>query len=360
MTTINQGMSVEEIERVVAQRVANAIEAIAIYETKTNIARKSIFQTKQQKDKVAKNASNKRKWEGNHNGSLSQQNKGHKVPRAHTTWPINKKAYAGSLSLCNQGKFHHNGPCTDLSSFPPTRQVEFQIDLIPGAAPVARAPYRLAPSKMKELSEQLKELSNKGFIRPSSLPWGAPVFVCSKDLEELSVRNQGMMFTDHKSLQHILNQKELNMRQRCWKERIKPLRVRALVMTIGLDLPKQVPNAQTKAQKLENIKNEDVGGMLIKNSKDPKKIRTEKLELRADGTLCLNGKSWKKLYWYSNMKANIATYVSKCLTCAKVKTEHQNPSGLLVQPKIPQWKWDNITMDFVMKLPKSSQGCDTI
>ncbi|GJX34649.1 hypothetical protein Tco_0246206 [Tanacetum coccineum] len=56
------------------------------------------------------------------------------------------------------------------------------------------------------------------------------------------------------------------------------------------------------------------------------------------------------------MKADIATYVSKCLTCAKVKAEHQRPSGLLVQPKIPEWKWDNITMDFVTKLPKSPQG----
>ncbi|GJY74552.1 putative reverse transcriptase domain-containing protein [Tanacetum coccineum] len=68
----------------------------------------------------------------------------------------------------------------------------------------------------------------------------------------------------------------------------------------------------------------------------------------------------KKLYWWPNMKADIATYVSKCLTCAKVKAEHQRPSGLLVQPKIPEWKWDNITMDFVTKLPKSSQGYDTI
>nr|GEU74670.1 reverse transcriptase domain-containing protein [Tanacetum cinerariifolium] len=68
----------------------------------------------------------------------------------------------------------------------------------------------------------------------------------------------------------------------------------------------------------------------------------------------------KKLYWWPKMKADIATYVSKCLTCAKVKVEHQRPSGLLVQPKIPKWKWDNITMDFVTKLPKSSQGYDTI
>ncbi|GJY32637.1 putative reverse transcriptase domain-containing protein [Tanacetum coccineum] len=90
----------------------------------------------------------------------------------------------------------------DLSGLPPARTVEFQIDLILGAAPVARAPYRLAPSEMKELSEQLQELSDKGFIRPSSSPWGAPVlFVKKKDgsfrmcidyreLNKLTVKNR--------------------------------------------------------------------------------------------------------------------------------------------------------------------------
>ncbi|GKD88909.1 putative reverse transcriptase domain-containing protein, partial [Tanacetum coccineum] len=222
------------------------------------------------------------------------------------------------------------------------------------------------------------------------------------------------VFTDHKSLQHILDQKELNMRQRRWlellsdydcdiryhpgkanvvvdalsrKERIKPLRVRALVMTIGLDLPKQILKAQIEALKPENLEKEDVGGMIRKD------IPNERLKPRADGTLCLNGRSWlpcygdlrsvvmheshkskysihpgsekmyqdmKKLYWWPNMKADITTYVSKCLTCAKVKAEHQRPSGLLVQPAIPERKWDNIMMDFITKLPKSSQGFDTI
>ncbi|GKA73809.1 reverse transcriptase domain-containing protein [Tanacetum coccineum] len=90
----------------------------------------------------------------------------------------------------------------DLSGLPPTRQVEFHIELIPGAAPVARAPYRLAPAEMKELVEQLKELFDKGFIRPSSSPWGAPIlFVKKKDgsfrmcidyreLNKLTVKNR--------------------------------------------------------------------------------------------------------------------------------------------------------------------------
>ncbi|GKA67096.1 putative reverse transcriptase domain-containing protein, partial [Tanacetum coccineum] len=117
------------------------------------------------------------------------------------------------------------------------------------------------------------------------------------------------VFTDHKSLQHILNQKDLNMRQRHWleflsdynceiryqpgkanviddslsrKEREPPLRVQALIMTIGLNLPQQILDAQTEARKPENIKNEDVGGMLLENSKDPEKFRTEKLEPRVD------------------------------------------------------------------------------
>ncbi|GKF13506.1 putative reverse transcriptase domain-containing protein, partial [Tanacetum coccineum] len=184
------------------------------------------------------------------------------------------------------------------------------------------------------------------------------------------------VFTDHKSLQHILNQKELNMRQRCWLELLSDYDYeihyhpgKANVIADALSRKERDQPLRTEARKLENIKNEDVGGMLLKNAKDPEKVRKEKLEPRADGTLCFNGRSWlpcygdlrivimheshkskysihpgsdkmyqdmKKLYWWPNMKADIATYVSKCLTCAKAKAEHQRPSGLLVQPEIPQ------------------------
>nr|GFB13168.1 putative reverse transcriptase domain-containing protein [Tanacetum cinerariifolium] len=80
------------------------------------------------------------------------------------------------------------------------------------------------------------------------------------------------------------------------KEREPPLRVRALVMTIGLDLPRQILNAQTEARKPENIKKEDGGGRLVENSRDLEKVIKEKLEPRTDGTLCLNGRSWLPCY----------------------------------------------------------------
>ncbi|GKB30713.1 putative reverse transcriptase domain-containing protein [Tanacetum coccineum] len=133
------------------------------------------------------------------------------------------------------------------------------------------------------------------------------------------------------------------------KKRSKPLRVRALVMTIGLNLPKQILSAQSEARKEENFINEYLHGMI------------NKLEPRADRTLSLNKRSWipcfgelRALIMHESHKSN------KCLTCAKVKIEYQKPSGLLVQPEIPQWKWENITMNFVTKLPKTATGQDTI
>ncbi|GKB47187.1 putative reverse transcriptase domain-containing protein, partial [Tanacetum coccineum] len=224
-------------------------------------------------------------------------------------------------------------------------------------------------------SRQLK-IHEKNYTT-HDLELGAVVFAL-KIWRQYLYGTKCVVFTDHKSLQHILDQKELSMRQRRWldllsdydceiryhpvkanvvadalslKERIKPLRVRALVMTVGLNLPVENLKAQNKARKEEKYEAEDSGGMI------------KKLEPCVDGTLCLNGRSWipcygnlrelimheshkskysihpgsekmyqdlKKLYWWLNMNADIATY------------------------------WENITMDFVTKLPKASTGQDTI
>ncbi|GJV37917.1 putative reverse transcriptase domain-containing protein [Tanacetum coccineum] len=218
-----------------------------------------------------------------------------------------------------------------------------------------------------------------------------------------------VVYTDHKSLQYILDQKELNMRQRRWiellsdydceiryhpgkanvvadalsrKVREKPLRVRSLVMSTYTDLSERILKAQLEAVKQENVKAENLGRLL-------KPI----FEIHSDGIRYFENRVWlplfgglrdlimheshkskysihpgsdkmyqdmKKLYWWPNMKADIATYVSKCLTCAKVKVEHQRPSGLLQQPEIPEWKWERITMDFVTGLPRTSSGYDSI
>ncbi|GJX59142.1 putative reverse transcriptase domain-containing protein [Tanacetum coccineum] len=165
------------------------------------------------------------------------------------------------------------------------------------------------------------------------------------------------------------------------KERIKPLRVRSLIMTLHPKLPTQILEAQTEAIKEENIRAANLRGM------------DKSFKIRHDGTRCIKNRSWlplfgglrdlimheshkskysihpgsdkmyqdlKKLYWWPNMKAIIAEYVGKCLTCSRVKAECQKPSGFLVQPEIPMWKWERITMDFLTKLPKTSNGHDTI
>nr|GEW49980.1 putative reverse transcriptase domain-containing protein [Tanacetum cinerariifolium] len=430
----------------------------------------------------------------------------------------------------------------EFLGLPPPRKVEFQIDLVPRVAPVARAPYRLAPSEMRELSVQLQELLEKGFIHCRQLnklnvknryPFlridnlfdqlqgsrvyskidlrsgyhqlrikeedipitafrtryghfefqvmscgltNAPVVfidlmnrVCKpyfdkfvivfiddilvyfKDEEEhvkhlniilellkkerlyakfskcdfwldsiqfvghvidrsgvhklcsasilalpegtedfvvyydASLKGYGAVLMQREKVTTYASRqlkKELNLRQQRWiellsdydceiryhpekanvvfntlsqKERNKPLCVRALMMTVHNNLPKQIREAQDEAMKRENVKAKNLGRLI-------KQI----FEFRPDGTHCFGNRSdkmyqdLKPLCWWPNMKADIATYVSKCLTCTKVKAEHQKPSRLLQQPEIPVWKWERIAMDFVSGLPRTPSGYDTI
>nr|GFA06094.1 putative reverse transcriptase domain, ribonuclease H-like domain, aspartic peptidase domain protein [Tanacetum cinerariifolium] len=155
----------------------------------------------------------------------------------------------------------------------------------------------------------------------------------------------------------------------------------SLILTIHSNLPSQILEAQTEVLKEENVQAKNLRGM----EKD--------FEIHTDGARCIKNQSWlplfgnlidlimhesrkskysihpgsnkmyqdlNKLYWWPNMKAIIAEYVGKCLICSRVKAKCQKPSGLLIQPKIPIWKWERITIDFVTKIPRTSNGHDTI
>ncbi|GJY99898.1 putative reverse transcriptase domain-containing protein [Tanacetum coccineum] len=162
------------------------------------------------------------------------------------------------------------------------------------------------------------------------------------------------------------------------KERVKPKRVRAMNMTLQSSIKDRILTAQKEAM-------DEFAGL--------QKGLDEMIEQRSDGTMYYLDRIWVPLkgevrtlimdeahkskysvhpgadkmyydlrdrYWWPRMKKDIAEYVSKCLTCLKVKVEHQRPSGLLQQPEIPVWKWEGIAMDFVTKLPRTSSGHDTI
>ncbi|GJZ74458.1 putative reverse transcriptase domain-containing protein [Tanacetum coccineum] len=374
----------------------------------------------------------------------------------------------------------------DLSRFPPIQEIEFQIELIPGAISIAKSSYRLAPSKLEELSGQLKELQDKrsqffskidlrsgyhqlrvheddipkiafrtrhGHFKFTVMPFGltnAPMFLgyvingngihadpskieavknwkaprtstegeeqelafqtlkdklcnapvlalldgpedfvvycdasgiglgcvlmqrgkviaytsrqlkiheknyTTHDLELGAVMfalkiwrhylygTKSVIYTNHKSLQHIFSQKELNMRQRRWIE-------------LFSDYDCKIRYHPGKA-------NVVVDALSMKERVKPKRVRAMNMTLQSsikDRTLMAK-KEVVDEYWWPGMKKDIAEYVNKCLTCLKVKAEHQRPSGLLQQPKIPVWKWEGIAMDFVTKLLRTSSGHDTI
>ncbi|GJT00662.1 putative reverse transcriptase domain-containing protein [Tanacetum coccineum] len=373
----------------------------------------------------------------------------------------------------------------DLLGLPSQRRVEFRIYLVPRATPVAKSPYRLAPSEMQKLSEQLRELQDKGYhqlrvhedaipktafqmkyghFESTVMPFGltnAPVVfmdlmnrVCkpylgrfvivfiddilaySKSKEEHEVhlklvleslrkeklytmfskcefwleevhflghvvnhnglgcvlmqRNKviayasSVIYTDHKSLQHIFDQKELNMHQRRWielfsdyeceiryhlgkanvvadalsrKEWVKPKRVWEMAMTIQSGVKGMILAAQGEAFNQENVLAERLHGL------------DQQMKRKGDGSLYFMDRIWfllvggvrtiimdeahkyrysvhpgadkmyydlRDMYWWPRMKRDVATYVSECLTCEKVKAEHQRPSGLLQQLEIPE------------------------
>nr|GEV43669.1 hypothetical protein [Tanacetum cinerariifolium] len=185
---------------------------------------------------------------------------------------------------------------------------------------------------------------------------------------------KSVVYTDHKSLQHIFRQKELNMRQRRWIEifsgydcKIRYHPGKANVVADTLRRKKRVKPKRRGLDKM--IEHRSDGALYYLDQiwvplKDD--VRTLIIDEAHKSKYSVHPRADKMYYdlrdryWWPGMKKDVAVYVSKCLTCLKVKAGHQRPSGLLQQPEILEWKWEGITMDFVTKLRRTSNGHDTI
>ncbi|KAK4389603.1 Transposon Ty3-G Gag-Pol polyprotein [Sesamum angolense] len=437
----------------------------------------------------------------------------------------------------------------DLPGLPPHREVDFTIETLPGVAPISIAPYRIAPMELQELKKQLEELLEKGFVRPSTSPWGAPVlFVKKKDgsmrlcvdyrqLNRVTVKNKYSL----PRIDDLLDQlkeattfSKIDLRSGYWQLRIAEndilkmaFRTRYghyefLVMPFGLTnapaafmalmnrtfqeyldqfvivvflghvisgdgvmpdpskvkaiMEWRVPKNATEVRSFLDASKQGLGCVLMQNGKviayasrqkgnvvadalsrkssntlaslgshnqtlllemrsmntklevdqvavllaalqlkpdfvdhikeaqtrDPFLLRMrEKLKqgknsnfsVRVDGVIVngervgvpdVNGlrkkilqethnapyamhpsttkmyRNLKPYYWWQTMKKDVAEFVAKCMTCQQVKAEHQAPAGKLRPLSIPEWKWEKITMDFVVGLPRTLRKHDTI
>ncbi|KAI3774350.1 hypothetical protein L1987_48902 [Smallanthus sonchifolius] len=310
----------------------------------------------------------------------------------------------------------------NLPGLPPDRELEFQIDLLTGAQPVAKASYRLAPSEMKDLMSQLEELTEKGFIRPSISAWALhrrmerPVNTnkdtkFSRIVRLLSKIHSGFLenslatdiddaqgdlvvYSDAsgQGLGCVLMQRGKVIAYASWKanvvadalsrnEESTSIRIKACQLIITLDLMNEIEKAQDEALLERNVKRERIIG------------QQGNLETNAYGVRTRFGRMWipkivelrdkildeahmsrysiqpgmnkmyqdlEKEYWLPGMKNDVTEYVSKWLTWSLVKAEYQKPCGKMQPLPTPEWNWKEITMDFITNLPRTTKGNDTI
>ncbi|XP_077249182.1 uncharacterized protein LOC143888629 [Tasmannia lanceolata] len=345
----------------------------------------------------------------------------------------------------------------DLTELPPHKKVDFTIDLELGTKPISKAPYRMAPTELKELMDQLAELLENRFIRPSLSPWGAPVlFVKKKDgpATKLTRKNAKYVWTEEceNSFQELkkrltsspilvlpseegnfvvysetsfrglgfvlmqsgkvitfvsrqlkLHEKELNMRQRRWLEFLKdddftlsyhPGKANVVADALSRQGYSKLACLMIEEWKLlEKFRDLDLGTCEVGNSsfianlrvkssfveaiKDAqaedgeiKKFKAEadtkpNFSIGADGGLYFKSRSvFQGRICVPNKEGHINSILEeahKSVTPSiRVKVKHRKPSGMLDPLEIPVWKWDSLSMDFIMGLQKTKKGFDAI
>nr|XP_009800237.1 PREDICTED: uncharacterized protein LOC104246173 [Nicotiana sylvestris] len=228
----------------------------------------------------------------------------------------------------------------ELPRIPPERENDFAIDLLPDTQPISIPPYRMAPAKLRELKEQLKDLLNKGFIRPSTSPWGALVLFVRKKDGSLRMSFLGHVVTgngikvDGQKIEVVMT----------WPRPLNPIEIRSFLGLTGyyrryhgrLCVPR-VGELRAKILSEAHYSRYAVHLGVTKMYRDLRQI-----------------------YWWNGMKKDIVDMVAQYPNCQQVKAEHHKPGGLTQYIELPIWKWDMINMDFITGLPRTPRRYDAI
>ncbi|XP_057504736.1 uncharacterized protein LOC130788191 [Actinidia eriantha] len=262
----------------------------------------------------------------------------------------------------------------ELLGLPPEGEVEFTIDLLSGTATISMPPYHFALTELREFKTQLQELQDLGFIRSSTSPWGVPALFAQK--KDGSLR----LCIDYRKFNCVTVKNKYPMPR--IDDLFDQLQGKANVVADALS-KKPASLASLAMEKWKMMKHlgffalhcDDIRegvtlcNLTVHSTLSTRVVEAQQMDEEAETfwTKFLNGEA--PMCWmihtnqsirFQGMKMDVATFVSKCLTCQQVKVEHQRPVGELQPLPVAEWEWENVTMDFVIGLPRSPRGHDAV
>ncbi|XP_074290623.1 uncharacterized protein LOC141617338 [Silene latifolia] len=287
----------------------------------------------------------------------------------------------------------------EIPGLPPKRDIDFSVELKLGTRPISKTLYCMGPKELEEVKKQLNELLDKGYIQPSVSPWGAPILFVKKkdgsmrlcfDYRELIKPRYGEEQTkeDHKEHLRLILQtlrvnqlyaklskcefwrfvKDLSKISRpmtalmsketrfCWNESYEMTKIGIHMIRKG----DAIGDLTIEPELYDDIKRKQ---WCVPNETDLKRLVM--MEAHCTPYLVQHGgdklyKDLKKTFWWHGMKKEVTEFVARCLTCQKVKGEQRRPQGKIQSVEVPKWKWELISINFNVGLPRTRQGNNMI
>ncbi|XP_074299554.1 uncharacterized protein LOC141630681 [Silene latifolia] len=281
----------------------------------------------------------------------------------------------------------------EIPGLPLKRDIDFNIELKPGTGPISKAPYKMGPKELEELKKQLEELLEKGYVRQSVSPWSTPVLFVKKKLrikEEVIIKTAFRTRYGHYEFEvaflgHVVSKEGVSVDPgkievvSNWE---RPKNVADIRSFLGL-----VGYYRRFVKDLSKGEIEKMGICVIRKGDSVGDLTIEPEFLRFDGRWCVYDdeelkrkilteahstpysvhpgedklyKDLKKIFGWPRMKKEVDQFVSRCLTCQRVKGEHKRPQGKVQSLGVPEWKWQSISMDFIVGLPRTQKGNNMI